>query len=136
LDKVSFQRYKKRHEQWAKDWPKIKGVFTEIKPICEALKQAAQDCEQNSIGISFMSTSGVDASKKNLDQLDCSFIYTLILKEILTTIEFQQQHIKEFTNYCHEVFKDDVVELNNIKQLERKYRDETPIWRYTCECFL
>src|ERR1019366_7624659 len=32
---------KKRHEQWTKEWPKIKGVFTEISPICEALKEAA-----------------------------------------------------------------------------------------------
>jgi hypothetical protein len=57
----------KYHEQWAKEWPKIKGVFTEIAPICDALKQAAQQCEQNAISISFMATGG-DASKKNLDQ--------------------------------------------------------------------
>ena len=35
------------HEQWAKEWPKIKGVFTEIGPICEALKLAARRCEQD-----------------------------------------------------------------------------------------
>src|ERR1700721_265239 len=73
---------KKYHEQWAKEWPKIKGVFTEIAPICEALKHAAQQCEQNAISISFMDTS-VDISKKNVDQLDPSFMYTQILKEIL-----------------------------------------------------
>ena len=38
---------KTRHEQWAKQWSKVKGVFTDITPICEALKQAAQDCDQN-----------------------------------------------------------------------------------------
>ena len=27
------------HEEWARKWPKIKGVFTEIKPICNALKK-------------------------------------------------------------------------------------------------
>jgi tetratricopeptide (TPR) repeat protein len=27
-------------------------------------------------------------------------------------------------------------ELNNVKKFERKYRTETPIWWYTCECFL
>ena len=79
----------------AKDWPKIKGVFTEITPICEALKKAAQQCEHNAISISFMATSG-DVSKKNLDQLDCSFMYTQILKDILLTIKFEQKHIEEF----------------------------------------
>ncbi|UJR12859.1 hypothetical protein I4U23_017033 [Adineta vaga] len=59
---------KKHHEQWAKEWPKIKGVFTEIKPICDALKQAVQQCEQNAMSISFVKDS------KNLDQLHPTFI--------------------------------------------------------------
>jgi hypothetical protein len=61
------------HEQWTKEWAKIKELFTEISSICEALKQAAQQCEQNAISMSFMPTSD-DTSKKNLDQLDPSFM--------------------------------------------------------------
>ena len=49
---------KKYHEQWAKNWSKIKGVFTEITPICEALKTTAKQCEQDAISMSFMATSG------------------------------------------------------------------------------
>ena len=30
------------HEKWAKEWPKVKGVHTQIKPICEALQLAAK----------------------------------------------------------------------------------------------
>ncbi|CAF4288312.1 unnamed protein product, partial [Adineta steineri] len=30
------------HKQWTKKWPKIKGVFTNMTLMCEALKQAAQ----------------------------------------------------------------------------------------------
>ncbi|CAF1253355.1 unnamed protein product [Adineta ricciae] len=29
---------KSRHEQWTQKWSKIGGVFTEIKPICAAMK--------------------------------------------------------------------------------------------------
>ena len=60
---------KKYHEQWTKEWSKIKGVFTETAPICEALKQASQQCEQNAISISFVPTTG-DGANKNLDRLD------------------------------------------------------------------
>ena len=67
---------KEHQEEWTKNWFKVKGVFTEIKPICEALKKAAQQCERNTVGISFISTSDADASKTNLDHLDCSFMYT------------------------------------------------------------
>lgn len=30
------------HNEWIKDWSKIKGIFTEIGSICDALKQAAR----------------------------------------------------------------------------------------------
>jgi hypothetical protein len=67
------------------------GVFTKIAPICEALKEAAHQCEQNAIPVSFMSTSAASPNK-NLDQLDCSFMYTQILKEIILSIDFEPQH--------------------------------------------
>ncbi|CAF1337668.1 unnamed protein product [Adineta steineri] len=100
------------HKQWAKEWPKIKGVFTDITSICEALKQAAQQCEQNATSISFV------ASNKKLDQLDPTFIYTQILKEILLTINFEEKHFKEFITYCREVYEDDEHELKNVNQLQ------------------
>ena len=128
-------RNKATHEQWAKDWLKVKGVFTEITPICDALMQAAQQCEQNSSAISFMATSG-DMSIKNLDQLDCSFMYTTIMKEILLSITFGPHHIQEFITYCPDTFAVSEKELNDVKQLELKYHEKTPIWWYTCDYFL
>ena len=80
-------------------------------------------------------TSG-DASSKNLDRLDPMFMYTQIMKEILLTIKFEQQHFKEFIDYCRQIFDDNEEELENINKLKRNYRNETPIWWYTCQCFL
>jgi len=40
-----FSENKTGHEQWAKDWFKIIGVFTYISLICEAFKQPIQQCE-------------------------------------------------------------------------------------------
>jgi hypothetical protein len=62
------------------NWSKINSVFTEISSICEALKQTAHQCEQKTISFGSVSTND-DAFKTNLDQLDCSFMYTKILKE-------------------------------------------------------
>ncbi|CAF1428100.1 unnamed protein product [Adineta steineri] len=118
------------HKQWAKEWPKIKGVFTDITSICEALKQAAHQCEQNAISISFV------ASNKKLDQLDPSFMYTQILKEILLTINFEDKHFKEFISYCHSVYDDDEHELKNVNKLQTTYKNNIPIWWYTWDAFL
>ncbi|CAF1422468.1 unnamed protein product [Adineta steineri] len=118
------------HKQWAKEWPKIKGVFTDITSICEALKQASLQCEQNATSISFV------ASNKKLDQLDPSFMYTQILKEILLTINFEVKHFKEFITYCRDVYEDDENESKNVNQLQTTYKNKIPIWWYTWDAFL
>ena len=58
------------------------------------------------------------------------------MKEILLTIKFEPQHFKEFIDYCRNIFEDNKDELVNVNRFEQKYRDKTPIWWYTYECFL
>jgi tetratricopeptide (TPR) repeat protein len=130
-----FGQNKTRHEQLAQQWPKVKGVFTDITPICEALKEAVQECDQNTISMSFVATSD-DTTNKNLNELDQSFMYTQILKEILLTIDFESEHFKEFITYCKEQFDGNPAELRNVDKLEREYHRHEPIWWYTYQCFL
>ena len=111
------------YETWAKKWIKVKGVFTDIISICEALKQVVQVCDHNSISISFVKTSE-GSSNQNLDQLDPSFMYTQILKEILFTIDFEQVHFNEFITYCREQFVGNNAELKNVDMIEKEYRHQ------------
>jgi hypothetical protein len=127
-----FGKNKIRYEQWAKQWTKIKDVFSEVTPIYEAVNQVSQQCEQNAISISFVAVDG-NTFNKNLDRLDPMFMYSQILKEILLTIQFKQQHISKFISYCREIFDDDEKEVEKVDQLERKYSDKAPIWWYTSE---
>ncbi len=99
------------------------------------MKQAAQECDQNSISISFIKTTD-GLSKENLDQLDESFMYTQILKEILLTIHFEQEHINQFLTYCREQFIGNGIELRNVEKLEEEYHSHQPIWWYKYQCFL
>jgi tetratricopeptide (TPR) repeat protein len=116
-----------RPDQRAKQWPKVKGIFTDITPMCEALKHGAQDCDQNSVSLSFVKTS---------DGLDSSFMYTQILKEILLTIDFESVHFNEFLTYCREQFAGNTAELKNVDKLGKDYRNYLPVWWYTYNCFL
>ncbi|CAF1475828.1 unnamed protein product [Adineta steineri] len=118
------------HKQWAKQWPKIKGVFTDMTLICDALKLVAHQCEQNAISISFV------ASNKKLDQLDPSFMYTQILKEILLATKFEDKHFTEFITYCRQLCEGDENELKNVNQLQTTYKNNIPIWWYTWDAFL
>ncbi|CAF0869487.1 unnamed protein product [Adineta ricciae] len=121
---------RERYENWARAWSKIKEVFTAVGPICEALKQAAQQCEHNAVSMSFV------ASGKRLDQLEPSFMYTQILKEILLTIDFKREHFQNYIDHCRTLFAESKAQLKKVKQLERSYAERSPIWWYSYECFL
>jgi len=116
-----FCENKAQHEKWTQQWPKVKGIFTDITPICEALKQAAHDYDQNSVSISFVKTTNGTSSKYNLDQLDQCFMYTQILKEILLSIDFEQTHIDEFVTHCREQFVSNSSKLKNVDKIEQEY---------------
>ena len=114
------------HEQWTGKWAKIRGVYTEITPICEALQLAAKQCNEDSIAVSFASVSS-GISRGNLNQLDPSFMYTQIFKEILLEIEYNEKSIKDLAVYCREYYQDNMAEIKNINEFERKYNPESSI---------
>jgi len=130
-----FSHNKMQVETSDKKFPKMKGIFTDVKLMCEALKQTAYECDHNAVSISFIKSTNT-SSKKELDTLDCSFMYTQILKEILLTIDFNEVHINEFLTYCRENLDGNTSELKNVDIIKKEYRNHPPIWWYTYQSLL
>jgi tetratricopeptide (TPR) repeat protein len=122
-------------EKKTKKSVKMNGIFTDITSICETLKKDTQKCDRNSVSISLVKTTD-RAANQSLDTLDCSFMYTQILKEILLTIDFEQIHFNELISYCREQFVNSTTEIKNVDKIEKEYHAHQPIWWYTYPCFL
>ncbi|CAF1185774.1 unnamed protein product [Adineta steineri] len=129
-----FCNNKSGHEGWTQNWTKIKGVHTNIKEICQALQLAVQQCNQDSIAVSFL-TVNETGSTDDLNQLEPNFMYTQIFKEILLDIEYGDNVIKDLAVCCRDVFTGNRIELQVINQFEKDYRTKRAIWWYTRECF-
>jgi tetratricopeptide (TPR) repeat protein len=123
------------HEKWTKEWVKIKGAHTDIKPICEALQLAVKQCNQDSIAVSFVTVSK-GASTQNLNQLEPSFMYTQIFKEILLEMEHNKQSIQHFVQFLRLHYINNIPKLKDITEFERDYRPQYAITWYTRECFI
>jgi hypothetical protein len=71
------------NQSWHKDrsekWLKISGVYKDIDSIIKTLQLSIYECEENVTSISFIPTISENSHQK-LDQLDCSFMYTQIIK--------------------------------------------------------
>ncbi|CAF0841626.1 unnamed protein product [Adineta steineri] len=125
---------KSRYEGWAQSWKKIKGVHTNIKDICHALQVVVKQCDQDIIAVSFLAVNEM-ASADNLNQLEPTFMYTQLFKEILLDIEYDRKAIKDLAVCCRDVFTGNSIELQVINEFERDYDPQKAIWWYTRECF-
>ena len=125
---------KTRHEQWTKQHPKIKGVHTNIEVICKELPIAAKQCNQDSVVVSIVS-AGNQASEANVNQLEPSFMYTQIFKEILLEMEHDDKSLTDFVAYCRTLHRNNQAQLKIIDEFKRDYRPQSAIWWYTRECF-
>ncbi|CAF3650270.1 unnamed protein product [Rotaria sp. Silwood1] len=129
-----FCRNKKLHREWAQHWTKIKGVHKTIKSICKALQIAVKQCNQNNTVVSII-CADADGSSESLNQLEPSFMYTQIFKEILLDMNHGQQAMKDLVKFCQEQYEGNKNELKLIDEFQRTYHATFAIWWYTRECF-
>ncbi|CAF1456802.1 unnamed protein product [Adineta steineri] len=125
---------KSRHQGWTQNWTKIKGVHTNIKDICQALQSAVKQSDQDAIAVSFLTVNEM-SSTDNLNQLEPTFMYTQLFKEILLDMEYGDNAIKDVVILCRELYPNNKDELKIINEFERDYDPQKAIWWYTRECF-
>ncbi|CAF4071545.1 unnamed protein product [Rotaria magnacalcarata] len=133
-----FCRNKARHESWSKEWSKIRGVFTSIKPICESLRKVAHECDHDSIPMSFVPKQTVKegatgSDRNNLDRLPPSYMYSIMFKEIILEInDDDEKSVNTLVKFCQ---KQNISETQ-ISEFKRECHDRSPVYWYTKPMFL
>ncbi|CAF4171125.1 unnamed protein product [Rotaria sordida] len=128
-----FCQKKEKYEEWAKEWSKVKDIFTEIIPICDAVRQSARQCDEDSIVVNAVSS---------LNQIEPLFMYTQFFKEIILEIDFDEnKQINELAVYAREKYAGNGEHLAIINEFVRDYRshleeNNKSVWWYTRECFI
>jgi hypothetical protein len=120
------------HEQWTNESKKVKGVFTQIESIYDALKQNVYRSDIDLTPIGIISTT----ASINLDELDPSFMYSQLLKEIIVDIEHDENAKKRFIDFYRQHYVDNDSMLKTLDEFEQTYERWTPIWWYTKESFI
>ncbi|CAF1239386.1 unnamed protein product [Adineta steineri] len=111
---------------------KIKSVHTNVDDLCKGLQLGIKQYHQDSIAVSFIPINEI-ASADNLNQLDPTFMYTQLFKEILLNMEHNSQAIKDFITYCRQ---NNPESSDNIDRFEKEYSAQSAIWWYTYPSFI
>jgi tetratricopeptide (TPR) repeat protein len=126
-----------REKYSIKDYKKIQGIFSDVKIICQKIKENIIPSKTNPIGISFISSN--DIHSNDLNRQDPAFMYSQLLKEIILNDDFPESDEEtkyEMITYCRNVYKDDQDTLKILDQFEQNFFPELSIYWYTRECFL
>jgi tetratricopeptide (TPR) repeat protein len=123
------------HQEWIANWNKIRNVYTEITPFCEALQSAVKQCNQDSIPMCFVGKTK-EGSSQSLNQLEPLFMYTQIFKETLLQIDYNQEAIKDLINFWRSEYSNNAVMLKRIDEFEHHYCPQSSIGWYSRESFV
>ena len=118
-----------RHKQWANHWTKIKGVFCDIRPLCQAVRNDARQTDRDSTSVQFVHAN-------NANYINPTFMYTTLFKEIILEVNYDQQSMDSLVRECSARYENNEQQLKIIQQFKNEYQSHTPVWWYTRECFL
>ena len=123
-----FCENKSLHDAWTKEWVKVNGVHTDIGSICQVLKEQTKQCDRDSTSISITNT-------RKANELEATFMYTTLFKEIILEIKYDDDEIEKVAGECRRLYSENEDELRIIKEFEQKYCEKSAIWWYTRQCF-
>jgi hypothetical protein len=126
---------KTQHKEHTAKQRKVKGIYTDLTLLCEHLKRDTKQTENNLTSISIISSSLLKTSEKvELNQLEPSFMYSQLFKEMVLEVPLYQADIRlhdEFVKFCRDKYADNAVTLKIIDEFRQDYYIHTPVWWYT-----
>jgi hypothetical protein len=103
-----------------------------VSALSNAVGATVNRCNEDSIVVSFVPLNKEDSSP-NLDQLEPTFMYTKILKEILLAMEYDAKSVNDFITFCR---SRNCESQSSIDLFEKDYHSEQAICWYTRSSFI
>lgn len=131
-----FCGYKAKHEEWAKHYAKIIGVFDDKKQLLTRLMKDVKTYLQNAMPMSFLTCEFKEKSIRNLTDEKAKFIWYQWLMETLIQMPESDDARLEMLHDSRIQYAENAAELEIIDEFDKFYTVDKAIWWYTRECFL
>ncbi|CAF3925960.1 unnamed protein product, partial [Rotaria sp. Silwood2] len=129
-----FSQVKRQRLTWANKWSeKIKQILFNMEDIFQKIKfDSGQVGSLTSISI----IRRIDIPSLIGNELDQSYMYTQLLKEILLEMKHDDSSKSKLVEFCQAQYADSVLQLGLIDEFEQEYNNALAIEWYTKESFL
>ena len=129
-----FTPVKRQRLRWANEWSeKIKKISSDMEEIFQEIKfSSGQVGSLTPISI----IRRMDLPNSIDNELDQSFMYTQLLKDILLEMKHDPTLKSKLVEYCQTKYADDILQLGLIDEFGQQYDQSLAIHWYTKESFL
>ncbi|CAF4075063.1 unnamed protein product, partial [Rotaria sordida] len=131
---------KARHEQWSKDYPKVKSVITKRKQLVEEIieDQKIRNKTEDSFPMSILTRTAVakETTAKDIAKEMGSILWFQLLIDVLLRMEHTDDAKTELIETWGENYTGNSFELKIIKEFKKEYKQEKAVWWYTRESSL
>ncbi|CAF1340244.1 unnamed protein product [Adineta ricciae] len=127
------------HQQWAKLYSKVKGVFTKLSELINQLKNDQIQRHHSKIDDSLLINifnSSQSIEEQSTTDLNGQFLHFQLLVDCLIRMTSTPKDRDELIQLCSQLYKDNKFELKILKEFERSYTPERSLWWYTRHSFL
>ena len=118
---------------WANHHSMVRGAFSDLLPITEAIKRDVQLFYRNSTPITILSSA---SSSRRSDTLNAMFMYCQLLKETFLDMNHGEEAKRALVELCKGEYADNSASLRVIDEFDRDYERHCPTWWYTRDCFV
>ncbi|CAF5223388.1 unnamed protein product, partial [Rotaria magnacalcarata] len=102
---------------------KVRGIYTNMKSMCETLKEDIRHSNRNLIPMNVISQT----SAINLDELDPAFMYSQLLKEIILDMPHDDNEKKILVNFSTKKYADSHAQMAIITEFDQQYDKPSPV---------
>ncbi|CAF1519513.1 unnamed protein product [Adineta ricciae] len=121
---------KANHEQWIKQYKKIRSLHTQVRELCETVKFQIRQYDKGITSISILPV----AATIQMNPSNKEFIIFQVLKSMLIENHYDKSFRREFMNYSRQFYSENRYQSNIIDTFEDNYGLHSPIWWYTRRC--
>lgn len=126
---------KQKHEAWSAPYKKVRGVFTDIRSVCDSIQSTiAPSTVPTYDPVEFdVVPAGQNSSSDN--QQEVILIYSKLTQMLLYKMAPVDRGRREMIQYCHANYTSEH-QTTLINEFERNYSKHNPSWWYTRNSFL
>jgi tetratricopeptide (TPR) repeat protein len=131
-----YCRDKKRNEQWAKDYPKLKAVTVQLADLISRIKIDQKSLAKIEDPLLINVSTVFDNAEQTTTGMNGQFVHSLLLIDVLLRMKPIKTDKQELIMICKNEYRGNTTNLDVLHDFQEKYSSQNSLWWYTRESFL